>query len=266
MKVGILTTDTLHHRFFVQKLAQNLPENCEISMVALETKSYPWLSKAKKFWRCSGANFLRGAFLNPYLQPRFMDKWIYQYEFPRFFPDAKADWPENIPRESFHSINSKESCEFLENTQCDIFFVFGTGLIAPEIFSIPPLGAINAHGGLLPDYRGLDTNLWAAFLGRPDDMYITIHSVERDFDTGGICAIAQIPMAYDLSLVSLRYYTTRKLLELALEVLPKIDRGTAVFTPQPKVGRYFGPLPFLKKLIANRNIKRFARLHADGAE
>jgi len=67
----------------------------------------------------------------------------------------------------------------------DLMIVVGTKKLKPEIFNIPPLGTINVHTGILPEYRGSDSEFWAVY-NRDDKIGVSIHYMEESLDTGDV--------------------------------------------------------------------------------
>ena len=67
-------------------------------------------------------------------------------------------------------------------------------LLPPSVFNIPPLGAVNLHGSLLPKYRGRAVNNWAIINGETK-LGLTAHFIDEGADTGDI--IDQV--SYELS-------------------------------------------------------------------
>lgn len=259
MQIGILTTDTPHHRYFMQEMQNRLPATLKTAWVLLETKPYPWSRHARTFARQRLPNLWTALALNPYLQSKRLASKIDAYERPRFFPTGKDDWPAGITIQTVDDVNDATAAAFLDHNPCDIMFIYGTGLVRPMVYSRARTVAINAHGGRLPDYRGLDTNLWAALENRPQDMTVTLHQVAAKLDTGDIFAQETLPPTDDLSLVSLRYHTTLIVCDMTLRLLPKFLDHTVVAKRQAGESRYYGPMPYMLKLRADRNIRRWAK-------
>ena len=54
-----------------------------------------------------------------------------------------------------HNVNLPEELEALRNLEADVFVVAAYGqILKPDFLAIPPLGAFNLHGSLLPRHRG----------------------------------------------------------------------------------------------------------------
>jgi len=76
-------------------------------------------------------------------------------------------------------------------------------LLAHEVYTIPPLGAINLHPSLLPRHRGPAPHLW---IYHADDREtgVTVHRVDDGADTGEILAQEAFPLPRGLPVAELR--------------------------------------------------------------
>lgn len=74
--------------------------------------------------------------------------------------------------------------EFLKKLKPDLGIVCGTGIIKDFIFTIPKLGCINYHNGLLPEFRGCASIFWALY--HKGEVGYTIHKVNSGIDKGEI--------------------------------------------------------------------------------
>jgi methionyl-tRNA formyltransferase len=71
----------------------------------------------------------------------------------------------------------------------DALVFAGGGLLRQELLETAPLGAINCHSGLLPRYRGMDTEAWAileADAAAQAETGLTVHVMTAGIDTGPI--------------------------------------------------------------------------------
>jgi methionyl-tRNA formyltransferase len=76
--------------------------------------------------------------------------------------------------------------QFIENLrawQAEVFVVVAFRILPPEVFTIPPLGAINLHAALLPKYRGAAPVQWAIITGERETG-VTTFFIEEKVDTG----------------------------------------------------------------------------------
>lgn len=260
MRIAILTTDTLHHRYFLKRVGQDGSEIAEICAVLFEEKSYPWGRKARRFFWKGLPNVWSGVTANPYLQPTSLNRRIDAWEQQHFFGKDDATLSEEMPVTRVHSVNGDEARNCLKRARPDLIVIYGTGLVSEEVCKLARFGAINAHGGQLPEYRGLDTNLWAALDGKPECMCVTWHVAETDFDTGPVYSSRALRKEKDLDLVSIRGYAAEVCTDLFLELLPGLATGSLRPARQEGEGRYFGPMPYLLKLKAQSVIRAWVKI------
>ena len=79
----------------------------------------------------------------------------------------------------------------------DIIFSFYYRYIIPEdILEIPPHGAINLHGSLLPKYRGRCPVNWVLINGE-NVTGVTLHYMEKTPDSGGIISQQEVIISDD---------------------------------------------------------------------
>ena len=88
----------------------------------------------------------------------------------------------------FELLHSKESLKIIQDQAIDILILGQSGIIKEELINCIHIGAINAHPGILPYYRGLDCPLWAVFNEDRDKIGSTLHWVDTGIDTGRIIA------------------------------------------------------------------------------
>ena len=82
--------------------------------------------------------------------------------------------------------NSTESETRIRKLQPDILFLAQTGIVRKNIHSLAKIGTLNAHPGVLPDYRGIDCFKWAVLNGDYDKIGASLHWVNSGVDTGNI--------------------------------------------------------------------------------
>jgi methionyl-tRNA formyltransferase len=69
-------------------------------------------------------------------------------------------------------------------------------ILPPELLDLPPLGAINVHGSLLPKYRGAAPIQWAVINGERETG-VTIMQMDPGMDTGDILLPAPVAIEED---------------------------------------------------------------------
>jgi methionyl-tRNA formyltransferase len=73
----------------------------------------------------------------------------------------------------------------LQNLNADLFVVVAFRMLPEVVWGMPPLGTINLHASLLPQYRGAAPINWAIING-DTETGVTTFFIEREIDTGDI--------------------------------------------------------------------------------
>ena len=121
-----------------------------------------------------------------------------------------------------------------------IFSFYYRNLLASEILAIPPGGAFNLHGSLLPYYRGRCPVNWVLVNGETETG-VTLHRMVDKADAGDIIAQQVVPIAQSDTARSLYGKLCRQAAVLLDETLPLIKVGTAPRIPQDwQQGSYYG--------------------------
>lgn len=257
MRIAVLTTDTPHHRYFLRRLAAELPDQIQLVLNIFETREYPWSRLKKRHIRKSLPNLWRAFALNPYATAPELGAAQSAFEEAAFFPDGDNSLPAGLPSLSLHSVNDDQCLAAINEATPDLLLVYGTGKIYSHIFEAAPLGALNAHGGLLPGYRGLDTNLWAAYEGKPEDMAVTLHMIDAELDTGPVYETRRLGKIAGLNLANLRYHTAVICTDMFIDVVSGIAAGTMHAKTQNGDSRYFGPMPTRLKLKTEKLLQQY---------
>jgi methionyl-tRNA formyltransferase len=66
-------------------------------------------------------------------------------------------------------------------------------ILPPPVLEVPPRGAVNVHGGPLPEYRGGHVAQWAIINGERD-FGVTLHYLDEGIDTGPIIEARRFPL------------------------------------------------------------------------
>jgi len=87
-----------------------------------------------------------------------------------------------FPRLIVGKTNSPETVAALKAASVDVVLLGGAGVVSSSVFSVPRLGAYNAHPGMLPMIRGSLPVAWSIRLGIP--LGVTLHRVTEKLDCG----------------------------------------------------------------------------------
>ena len=102
-----------------------------------------------------------------------------------------------------NDVNDTRVLELLLVTDPSLVFVYGSNIIKAKLLDIDALW-LNAHGGILPGYRGLDSNLWAIAENKLDKVGVTVHVVNSRVDAGDIIWTERVEVKSILSLFGIR--------------------------------------------------------------
>jgi folate-dependent phosphoribosylglycinamide formyltransferase PurN len=101
-----------------------------------------------------------------------------------------------IPFWEVKGTNSAEAVGALKAIQPDLGILVGMGIIKEPLLSVPRIGFLNAHTGLLPYYRGKDALAWTVLYGDP--LGCSVHLIDNGVDTGEILASQLVEEPGDL--------------------------------------------------------------------
>lgn len=73
----------------------------------------------------------------------------------------------------------------LQTYQADLQIVVAFRMLPTQVWNMPPMGTINLHASLLPQYRGAAPINWAIINGDPQTGVTTFY-INREIDTGNI--------------------------------------------------------------------------------
>jgi methionyl-tRNA formyltransferase len=146
-----------------------------------------------------------------------------------------------IPVYTPETVNAPSWIEQIRSWAPDIIFSFYyRNIISEEVLKIPPLGAFNMHGSLLPKYRGRAPINWAVLHGEKVTG-VTLHHMVKRADAGDIVDQEAVPVGPEdtaRDVFSKCVKAARLILERRLE---ELTQGTAPRRKQDEAqATYFG--------------------------
>jgi len=166
-----------------------------------------------------------------------------------------------IPYHTVKDHNDIQSLIVLDKIRPDVIAFTGGGLIRKDVLSIPTIGVLNCHSGMLPHYRGMDVVEWALAEEQFDQVGQTLHLMDSGVDTGPILLQRRLELRPGDTIASIRTRLEARMPLLMLEGLRGLRDGTLKPQPQrPEDGRqYFVMHPRLRarveRKLAERNSK-----------
>ncbi len=166
----------------------------------------------------------------------------------------------------FEAPNSKEGLDKLRQLAPDLIIsIRYRKILHNEAISIPKLGVINLHSGILPDYRGVMATFWA-MLNKESEIGTTLHRItDSGIDTGPVIAIDRQPLdterSYLENVLSLYPAGCRSIVK-AVELLAA--GHTLDGRSQPGGGRYFrAPNEQAVRQFQNAGLRLLDEQHAE---
>ena len=151
--------------------------------------------------------------------------------------------------------------ELVRSLAPELIVVVAYGRILPkDILDVPPLGCVNVHASLLPQYRGSAPINWAMLNG-DTETGVSIMYMAEELDAGDVILTAKTPIDPEEDLPSLWDRLAKAGAEALAEALPLLAAGTAPRTPQdstqatfaPMLSRELSPIDWTKPMAAIRN-------------
>jgi len=91
----------------------------------------------------------------------------------------------NIPLMQPKNLKNVDFEEELKTFEADVFIVVAFRMLPETVWNMPPMGTINLHGSLLPQYRGAAPIHWAVINGEKETGVSTFR-LKHQIDTGNI--------------------------------------------------------------------------------
>ena len=149
-----------------------------------------------------------------------------------FTPVKEKALEYDIPVYQPVKVREEEFINTLRKLDPEVIVVAAFGQILPEsILNMPKYGCINVHASLLPKYRGAAPIQWSIIDGEKETG-VTIMYMEKGLDTGDMIEKVVIPIDAKETGESLHDKLAAAGGPLLLDVLSKLEEGTAVRIPQ----------------------------------
>lgn len=139
----------------------------------------------------------------------------------------------------------KASDEFflneLETLGANLFVVVAYGqILSQKLLSLPPLGCINVHASLLPQYRGA-APIQRCLLAGETKTGIAIQKMVRQLDAGDVIATSEVMIPQEMTFGELEHKLCEVSKALLFEVLARYENGVPEAAPQDHSHATFAP-------------------------
>ncbi|MEO6134642.1 MAG: methionyl-tRNA formyltransferase, partial [Ginsengibacter sp.] len=145
-------------------------------------------------------------------------------------------------------LKNPEFIEAFENLKADVQVVVAFRMLPEVVWNMPPLGTINLHGSLLPQYRGAAPINWAIINGEKETG-VTTFKLQHAIDTGNILFQEKIKIEEDDTAGPVHDKMMEAGAKLLLHTLDELSAGNTSETRQPEIDFSGGELKHAPKIF-----------------
>ncbi|MCG9880831.1 MAG: methionyl-tRNA formyltransferase [Bacteroidia bacterium] len=150
---------------------------------------------------------------------------------------------QNIPVLQPEKLRDPAFIEELRSFKADLQVVIAFRMLPEIVWNMPPLGTINLHASLLPDYRGAAPINWAIINGETVSGVSTFF-LKHEIDTGDILLSAACEIGSDTTAGELHDTLMNLGADVMLQSLQLIKEGKTKGTPQGEGSSKLAPKIF----------------------
>jgi methionyl-tRNA formyltransferase len=136
----------------------------------------------------------------------------------------------------------------LKVLNADLQIVVAFRMLPEAVWNMPPLGTINLHGSLLPQYRGAAPINWAIINGEKETG-VTTFKLKHEIDTGDILLQKKILIGENDTAGQLHNVMKEIGANLLVTTVKGIADGSLLETPQSKIINQAGELKHAPKIF-----------------
>jgi methionyl-tRNA formyltransferase len=137
----------------------------------------------------------------------------------------------NLPILQPERLKDPAFIEQLRSLHADVQLVVAFRMLPEVVWSMPPLGTINLHSSLLPQYRGAAPINWSIINGEKETG-VTTFKLQQEIDTGNILLQQKIPITETETAGTLHDKMMATGADLLLETIKQLEQGTLKEMPQ----------------------------------
>lgn len=135
--------------------------------------------------------------------------------------------PTNLKAPEFHAE--------LDRLNADLYAVVAFRMLPESVWNRPPLGTVNLHASLLPQYRGAAPINWAIINGEQESG-VTIFKLQHEIDTGDLLNQSKIPISDTMTAGELHDELMEQGSWVLAETVQALFEGKADPIPQDQIG------------------------------
>jgi methionyl-tRNA formyltransferase len=137
----------------------------------------------------------------------------------------------NLPVLQPEKLKAPVFLDVLRSFAADLQIVVAFRMLPEVVWNMPPMGTVNLHGSLLPQYRGAAPINWAIINGETRTG-VTTFKLQHDIDTGNILLQKEIPIRPDETAGELHDEMKMIGAQLLVQTIAGLTAGTLTERPQ----------------------------------
>jgi methionyl-tRNA formyltransferase len=137
----------------------------------------------------------------------------------------------NIPVLQPPRLKNPGFLEELRSYKADVQVVVAFRMLPDLVWNMPPMGTINVHGSLLPDYRGAAPINWAIINGEKETG-VTTFKLKHEIDTGDILLQEKLPIGENETAGELHDRMKEAGAQLLVKTIQELSEGRIAAKPQ----------------------------------
>ena len=131
-------------------------------------------------------------------------------------------------------LKAPEFLQALQSIHADLQVVVAFRMLPEVVWNMPPLGTINLHGSLLPQYRGAAPINWAIINGETETG-VTTFRLKQEIDTGDILLKRTMPIHPEDDFKTVHDRMKKLGAEVLVETIQGLAAGTLTPIPQDHI-------------------------------
>ncbi len=141
-------------------------------------------------------------------------------------------------------LKNPEFLEALKSYKADLQIVVAFRMLPEVVWNMPPMGTVNVHGSLLPQYRGAAPINWAVINGEKETG-VTTFKLKHEIDTGDILLQEKMPIGENETAGEIHDRMKEIGAKLLVKTVEELSAGILEERPQSAIGN---------RQLANENI------------
>jgi methionyl-tRNA formyltransferase len=239
MNIVFLTTDSVPAKF----IATHLHQGGFLNTIIIEKNTAKTKAKILKeikssSWKKVPIKILD--FLAIYIYSKMAKSYLNKH---LLIPNQIFGFPSEITRHQVENASSPQCLSILDSLAPDILIVLGTSILKPEVLSFAKYHNLNIHGGIVPQYRNVHSDFWAASKGDFENIGTSIIHLDPGVDTGNIALQGSVKIIPEDTLFSIKNKNIELSLRLIIQAIELAKTESLPNLPQLKIKGGFHKTP-----------------------